>query len=416
VKPWIVVLIIAAAVLIFGAVFYTFFEIVPYTRFTGPSGEAEANPFLALDRWLAETGHPVRVLERGNLNTLAAGPEKTVYVEDSCFSWIGEGETAVILTDWIRGGGNLIAALNDATVDWRLEEYLDGLGIEVLDRMAQLERWEEEQEEGEAENTAGGEAPGEEAAGEGEAAAEAPEGGAETPEEGEEERSPAFEGGVSFRINKKAPEVDKISVMTETVSSSRGGREEIRLLRLYMGKGTLTLSGRSYFFNSYNLNNRANAELAAALLAEPESSAAGVLFIRGFLDKNRLFGALIDRGDLRPLGAALITLIVLGFWMAVPPFGRPRPLSAWPGKPLRERFLAEGLFLKKYGALDKYVEAYRRELEQRRGTGGPETGRPERVIPKAPDWVETKKHAKSCLEAFMRYQREAMDILEGKRG
>jgi hypothetical protein len=36
-----------------------------------------------------------------------------------------------------------------------------------------------------------------------------------------------------------------------------------------------------------------------------------------------------------------------------------------PGKPLRERFLAEGQFLKKFGALDSYLAAYQDEIKRR---------------------------------------------------
>ena len=51
--------------------------------------------------------------------------------------------------------------------------------------------------------------------------------------------------------------------------------------------------------------------------------------------------------------------------MTLPSFGRYRPAPEKPGKPLHERFLAEGRFLKKNLALGKYIECYEKEIEQR---------------------------------------------------
>jgi hypothetical protein len=51
--------------------------------------------------------------------------------------------------------------------------------------------------------------------------------------------------------------------------------------------------------------------------------------------------------------------------MIIPLFGRTRPVPALPGKPLRERFLAEGRFLFTYNGLDRYLSAYEAELERR---------------------------------------------------
>jgi hypothetical protein len=68
------------------------------------------------------------------------------------------------------------------------------------------------------------------------------------------------------------------------------------------------------------------------------------------------------RGKLWFMIAAGLVLVVTGFWMVIPVFGRPKNDQERPGRPLEERFLAEGSFLKKFGALDSYLDIYRKEI------------------------------------------------------
>jgi len=48
----------------------------------------------------------------------------------------------------------------------------------------------------------------------------------------------------------------------------------------------------------------------------------------------------------------------------IPGFGLVKWDDEKPSRPLRERFLAEGRFLKRYGALDFYSQAYVREIKR----------------------------------------------------
>jgi hypothetical protein len=378
-KPWIIFCIILVVALAAGFICYNLFEIVPSTQWVRPSQEAQSNSFLALDRWLQERGHTLRIRTRGNLDTLVGGPEKTAYVEDSCFSWVGKEESEQMLTEWIQEGGNLFVSLNNSQADWRLEKYLDGLGIEILDYWElrnSVEEKDDDKEESEV-----------------------------LSDEESIKKEPSFDRGVSFKISEGSSEetppplaIDRITVMTDST-------KVIRLITLHMGKGTLTITGTARFFNSWYLSdNRINAELIS-LLADPDtqSGGKGILFIRGLDEEQHLFGSLPERGDLRPLIIAVLALVVLGFWMVIPGFGRPQPVPERPGKPLRERFLAEGQFLKKYGALNKYLESYGRELEQRCRVRGIEL----------PPHLAQPGNIKD-MRAFMQYQREVMNILEKK--
>jgi hypothetical protein len=378
VKPWIIALILFFIVLIAGIICYTQFEIVDSTRWAQPSREARSNPYLALDRWLSAEGYRIRVLDGGDLDTLTGAPEKMAYVEDSCFSWSGEDETALMLNGWIRNGGSLLVSLNNSDTNWRLAEYLESLGIERTGV-----NYDDSEEEVEA-----------------------------AEEEDEEEETPYFDWSTSFKITKKAGGVDRIGVMT-------GYGDAVKLVTLYMGQGKLILTGTSYFLQTDSLHSGVNADLAASLFAPPETADGtpgeqqsgkhgeqGILFIRGYREERHIFGTLMERGDFRPLAAAVFVLIFLGFWMVIPSFGRPLPIPERPGKPLRERFLAEGQFLKKYGALHKYREVYKRELEQRCRVRGIEMP----ALSAEPKNAGSKMNFKTFLE----YQQKVMDKLEEK--
>jgi hypothetical protein len=108
--------------------------------------------------------------------------------------------------------------------------------------------------------------------------------------------------------------------------------------------------------------------LTAELFFSADKS--GVLFIRGLSGDRQLLGNLAERGNPAALGISIALLIIAGFWMAIPVFGRYRPTPEKLGKPLRERFLAEGRFLKKNRALGKYIETYKKELEHKNRSRG----------------------------------------------
>jgi hypothetical protein len=135
----------------------------------------------------------------------------------------------------------------------------------------------------------------------------------------------------------------------------------IQLITLYMGKGSLTITGKAYFLASTSLAEKPNADLAWELLLKPGKN-GGILFFQTGEPDRHFFGNLLDRGNPAAFIIAAVLLVITGFWMVIPLFGRNKPLQELPGKPLRERFFAEGRFLKKNHALDKYLEIYRQEF------------------------------------------------------
>jgi hypothetical protein len=310
---FVLILVIVALALIF-CVTQIDWRLVP--QWVEPSVEAETNPLLALERWLDSTGIMYRKEEQGNIQDILTGPEKTVFIQASRFDWSGAGED---LTRWIARGGSLVISQDypkDAPEE-ELEGYLKTLGL-INDGTYSNQ------------NT---------------------------------DTTFLLDTTRGYRIVEKPPQVERIAVLW-----SYGA---IRLVTLYIGTGRLTVTGGTTFLTSPFLKN--NADLAWELLLNPGKT-RGILFIQkpyqNLLQDNPFFGRLFTRGNPAALFIATGILVIIGFWMVIPLFGRSKPVPELPGKALRERFLAEGRFFKKYRALDRYLEIYRRALQQRRRIAG----------------------------------------------
>ncbi|MDR0496593.1 MAG: DUF4350 domain-containing protein, partial [Treponema sp.] len=321
----IIILVFFCLALFIGIFCFTQLEIVPGVRWEAPSREVRANPYFALDKWLGESGYPVRILSMGSLETILNGPEKTVFVEISRFNWTGDSS---MLLPWLREGGRLILSL-DAKVHHYLSVFMESLGVKVKDPFS------EDLEPTEAGIKIENESDAE--------------------EENEKENTPSFDLHSSFIITKKVPLVDRIFVMKNA--------GDIKLVKLKTGRGWITFTGKANFLHNYSLLKNENSNLAGELFLA-ERPPRGVLFIRTLNGERNLFGNLVERGNPGALLISLILLVIIGLWMTIPSFGCYRQASEEkPGKPLRERFLAEGRFLKKYRALGKYLEVYKKELE-----------------------------------------------------
>jgi hypothetical protein len=243
--------------------------------------------------------------------------EKTIFIQASLFTW--SPGAAEFLLSWIEDGGILVLSLDRVWVleEKILAEFLRQLEIGVTDSWGQRSYHYHSAE-------------------------------------------PDLDRNLVFEV---PPENQNALVMRDSGGS-------IRLVQIRYGEGKLTVTGGVWFMNNYNLRDVPNARLAWNLLAESSGSRAGepgVFFIRNFRDRDEagLFGRLFERGNFfAPLFSGVL-LIVLGFWAALSLFGVVRGDDARPGKPLRERFLAEGRFLKRFGALDSYLAAYRSEIRRK---------------------------------------------------
>ena len=134
------------------------------------------------------------------------------------------------------------------------------------------------------------------------------------------------------------------------------------------GRGKIVALADSDFLRSSSLGDEPNTRLAWALFAsEPANDIAesGWLFIRGKAKVRGLLGAIFRQGNFAVLLVSVFVLLVVCFWAVIPGFGLVKWDDEKPSRPLRERFLAEGRFLKRYGALDFYSHAYVREIKRR---------------------------------------------------
>lgn len=287
-----------------------FLEIHPDTKTIPPSREARVNEYLALDRWLGSEGISVRTESSGDLPMISRAREKQIFIQASLFRWTGEA--VEYLVRWVEDGGNLFLAM-DYSREWDEEEpylLLERFGIET-------------------------ESPGYNSAPDRWSGA-----------------CPDFDYRVSFGLSEEGEALTLI------------GRDGVtRLVQLTRGKGKLIVTGRPRFLLSENLGDAPNARLAWALFAADGEE--GWLFIRGTAKVRGLFGSLWRQGNLAVLVVSVIVLLVIGFWTVIPMFGLVRGDDEKPGKALRERFLAEGRFLKSYGALEIYRGNYVREIRRR---------------------------------------------------
>jgi len=132
------------------------------------------------------------------------------------------------------------------------------------------------------------------------------------------------------------------------------------------GRGKIVALADSNFLRSSNLGEEPNTRFAWALFAsEPDSVESGWLFVRGKAKTRGLLGTIFRQGNFAVFLVSIFALIVVCFWAVIPGFGLVKRDDEKPSRPLRERFLAEGRFLKRYGALDFYNRAYIREIKRR---------------------------------------------------
>jgi len=307
--------ICAAVILIFSVIAllaYNYLEIYNEKAYSPPSREALFNDYHAMERWLKETGHPVRFENQFYPERLTTVTERVVMTHSSASSW--ENADKFILP-WIEQGGYLIISMDysEHIYDELLLEFLSGFGITV--------------EQGIPDEIA------------------------------LDESIPDFSKAISFLFEDE--DEDKIFFIKDTLGYAR-------LAEVSVGNGAFTVIGTPLFMNNNYLKKNINAGMAWNLTgARATNDNSGILFIRGsYRDARKsMFGKIMERGNLIPAVISAFLVIFLGFWMVIPVFGLVFDEKQRSSRPIRERFAAEISFLKKYRALDYYLEIYERELQ-----------------------------------------------------
>jgi hypothetical protein len=327
-----------AAAAVLGIIAYTKLEIYPLKKSLEVSREAEANDFLALERWLKAGGRLVRKIPSGSSDDITGIPEKTVFIQSSAFDW--DNSDMDSLASWINGGGNLIVSLDYTPYgEDPPGSFLSGFGVYV-----EAYPFEDEETSGDEDDASSGVINT----------------GGEIPY-GEDAFFPDFDYRLRFKIFSPEEGAGHDAGGPETFTDHNGN---IKLVNIPAEEGRLTVFGDSDFMVNYNLRMEVNARLAWSLFGE-----GGVLFIRGRRIVKSFFGKFAERGDFVPLCVSLAVLVVAGFWMVIPVFGLVRGGEKSRARPIQERFRAEIRLFKKYRSLSIYLEPYLGELRRKISSG-----------------------------------------------
>ena len=303
---------------------YNYLEIYENKKFIPPSSYFFDNRFYALDRWLNETGHPVRVDFNFSPEKITEAREKTAVILAASCEW---EDADSYFIPWIENGGCLTVCLNyysEKEIDPYLLEFLSRFGIEAKVF-------------------------------------------SEYKSSSEGEKVPDFNWYLYFNVDEEAD-----------ITVIKDNNDNIRLAEISLGEGKLTAIGYPGFMGNYTLNKEKNAHLTWELTGERASKASGAAITNGAEGENSgvlmvrsrntytnktMFGKIMERGNLIPVCISALLLIVFGFWMVIPSFGLVFDEKPKNSRPIRERFNAEIRFLRKYRALDYYLEIYERELQ-----------------------------------------------------
>jgi len=286
---------------------YNTFELYEEKTYSAPSSEVRANNYYAMEKWLKETGHPVRVEKRFYPEKISAIPEKTAVIFATACDW-EDAESYFI--PWIKEGNSLVICLDyfsGQEIDENLTEFLSGYGIEASINS----------------------------------------------EDSETDIIPNYYFNIDNDNNKNTLKIN----INEPDSS-------VTLAMILFKEGTLAVTGYPLFMQNDYLGNKVNAYWSWQLTGE---LAAGenkrILFVRERKMIKSMFGKIMERGNLIPLVISVFLVIIIGFWMVIPLFGPVIEEKPKNSRPIRERFAAEISFFKKYKSLDYYLDANERELQ-----------------------------------------------------
>ena len=299
-----------------------YLEIYPRKKQIWPSNEVYSNSYYTIEKWLNETGHPVRLQTEFTFPAeIAAIPEKAALVFAGACSWENADE---YLLPWIEEGGSLILfiASNIHESDKNLVEFINGFGI-LAERTDAFSYYSD----------------------------------AFSYYSDANEDFPHLDSRIRFHVD---DDRNKLLIKDE--------EENINFVQVSTGEGNFIIMGNPYFLQNFYLEKKANAglawEISGALTTEENP---GVFFVRNqnqyVSESNPMFGKLMEKGNLLPVGISALLVIIFGFWMVVPVFGLVLYEKQKTSRPIKERFLAEIMFLKKYRALNVYIETYESELK-----------------------------------------------------
>jgi hypothetical protein len=331
VAPFVVIAVFA----ILAVLAWTFFEIRPTPKPVPESRQSKKNQFLAFDRWLSSMGIPVRVLSSGNLSVISKAKEQHIFIMADVFDWTEEA--VAYFAKWIEDGGTLYLALDDYHAS--REGEINAMVLSLLETFYIKARLLEDDFSDYSDD--------------------------------ESKDINAFPDFSAAYMELSRTEAQLLQYRNDKVLLLKDYDGITRIIQVDRFKGRLIVSGIPGFLVSTNLRHEPNARLAWGLFASnaqrDQSPESGWLFIRGVARAREpgIIGSLFKYGNLAVIGISTLVLLIVGFWAAIPLFGMVRHDPERQGKSLQERFLAEGRFLKSYGALGLYRDSYVKEIRRR---------------------------------------------------
>jgi len=294
-----------------GLLAYKYLELKPDVKPIYPSREAYKNEFLALERWLKKTGFNVRYDNIFIPSDLEKTNEKVIVTLSSLGVWIN---TDTILP-WIEKGGSLVIFLDSNYRDG-LDNFLFSFGIIIRQDNSIIT---------------------------------------------------SVQTGDSYVD--MGGEIYFISDGKEDMFIIKQSDNKIRLVEIPVKMGTLTITGIPYFMYNNYINKDINASLSWRLTGERADKETGVLIITDThtqVPKKSISAAILKRGNLFPVGVSVCLLVIIGFWMVIPGFGLVFSDKQRYSRPIEDRFMAEINFLKKYRALDYYLDVYKNKKSEKK--------------------------------------------------
>ncbi|GMO32042.1 MAG: hypothetical protein Ta2F_07880 [Termitinemataceae bacterium] len=286
---------IAIAVIIF-VLGSSVFEPYKKIKRTAITEAAKNNIYLAADRWLEGTGHKLRIEESGNAQTVAASYEDVVLIFASCFEFTDYSK----LIDTIKAGKK-VTVFYDKIFDDSFYDFTKAVKNEL----------------------------------------------------------PKVDG-----INAE----DKKSADTEEEYFEDESNDYFDFVNLGNGILTVTASHYKMQFQFLNDKNFGDAKSVWNYTGALDNENKGIYIVRSkevendtiWKKKNdkTLWEILAEKGALFPIIGSILLLIILGFWMSLMPIGKLVTERELHGKSIRERFLAEGRFYKKYNLLNEYLKYF----------------------------------------------------------
>jgi hypothetical protein len=334
-----IICIILAILAALGIFAYVFLETYDREVRTSPSVEVRSNDFAALERWLSASGHPANTLQFTDAESILQTDEDVLVINSSSLNW--EEDTFDVLSPWIENGKHLFVYHNyyqNSFYDEDFYSFVNQFDVKIItpddDEYFIKDEIPETQEAEPHVPTSDD---------------------AEIFSADKEEDFLAIDQTIQFAI-----EEDQSNILFAGAFDGA-----INLVHIPVGKGSVTFTGSPFFMQNFNINRGRNKFLAWELTGAKDSNKKGILFVQEIEFQNTFFQDLINEGTIFPLIISILVLIVICFWRFIPRFGKIIADEEISGKPIRERFLAEAVFLKKFRSLSKYIDVYENAIQQR---------------------------------------------------